>query len=143
MTGETGMSDGNGSPNTEKALWYKGKLYMAGNWKCGISPDDPGKRDVNIHWRMWTWHPKEGYAPVVWQHSARGGDGPDGVINDFCFLPDGRLVVVGEFNRIHNVHGHNYHRSNGLAVFNPKEPTANRWQPLVKSVQHNAPAADL
>jgi hypothetical protein len=143
MTGETGMSDGNGSPNTEKALWHKGKLYMAGNWKCGINPDDPSKRDVNIHWRMWTWHPKDGYTPVVWQHSARGGDGPDGVINDFCFLPDGRLVVVGEFNKIHNVHGHNYHRSNGLAVFNPEEATANRWQPLVKSVQHNAPRGGL
>ncbi len=143
MTGETGMSDGNGSPNTEKALFHRGKLYMCGNWKCGIDGLDLTKRDVNVSWRMWTYHPAEGYRPIIWHHSAKGGDGPEGVINDFCFLPDERLVVVGEFNRIHNIHGHCYHRSNGLAAFNPNEPTGNRWQPLVKSVQHNAPRGGL
>jgi len=42
---------------------------------------------------------------VAFFHSAQGGRGPDGVINDFVFLPDGRLVVAGEFTRVDNPGG--------------------------------------
>ncbi len=143
MSGATGMSDGNGAPNIKQALWYRGKLYMAGNWRVGITPFDMTKRDVNYVWNLWTWNKNEGYRPVSWYHKAKGGDGPEGKINTFCFLPDGRLVVGGEFGRLHNYHGHSYHRIKGLAVLDPNEPTANRWQPLVKSVQHNAPKGNI
>ena len=85
--------------------------------------------------------PTKDIARLRWQHSAQGGNGPVGVINDFLFLPDGRLVVAGEFLKIGNVHGHSYHRIKGLAVYNPNEPTGTRWRPLVNSVQHNGPGS--
>jgi len=93
-----------------------------------------------VNWRMWTWHPEEGYRALVWQGTpAMGGDGPDGKLSDFLWLPDGRLVVSGGFISLHNRYGHNYFRLNGLAVFDENEPTADRWKPLIPSVQHNAP----
>ena len=61
---------------------------------------------------------------------------PDGVIMDFEFLPDGRLVVVGSFTRLDNPGGHRYHDVNGLGIYDPKEPTANKWKPL-GTVQYN------
>ncbi|PIF04658.1 MAG: hypothetical protein CSA86_01375 [Arcobacter sp.] len=143
MSGMTGMSDGNAAPKIRHAMWYKGKLYMAGNWRVGVKPFDTTKRDVNYVWNLWTWNKNEGYKPISWYHTAKGGDGPEGKINSFCFLPDGRLVVAGEFGKLNNYHGHSYHRIKNLAVLDPKEPTANRWQPLVKSVQHNAPIGSI
>jgi len=56
----------------------------------------------------------------------QGGVGPDVVNNDFVFLPDGRLVVVGEFMRIDNPGGNRYHRVNALALFDPNEPGPDR-----------------
>lgn len=143
MSGSTGMSDGSGAPNIQHALWHRGKLYMAGNWQVGIDPFDMTKRDPNFTWNMWTWNKEEGYRAVAWHHTAQGGDGPAGMINTFCFLPDGRLVVGGDFGELNNYHGHSYHRIKGLVVLDPGEPTANRWQPLVKSVQHNAPQGTI
>ena len=139
MSGATGMSDGTGKPTVKMAKWYKGKLYLAGRWENSLSPTDSTKKVPNMIWHIWTWHPKQGYQPIAWKHSAKGGPGPHGMVNDFIFLPDGRLVVGGEFNNVGNSKGHTYHRVKGLAVYNPSEPTANRWQPLVKSVQHNSP----
>jgi hypothetical protein len=143
MTGDTGMSDGTGAPNVREALWHRGKLYMAGNWEVGIDPFDMSRRDPNYVWNLWTWNKKEGYRPIAWHHKAQGGDGPSGMINTFCFLPDGRLVVGGDFITLNNYRGHSYHRIKGLAVLDPQEPTANRWQPLMKSVQHNAPQGTI
>jgi hypothetical protein len=139
MTGATGMSDGSGAPTVNMAKWYKGKLYLAGRWENALNAKDVTKRESNIIWYLWTWHPEKGYEAMAWRHSAQGGDGPYGVLNDFLFLPDGRLVIGGEFTEIGNLKGHTYHRVKGLCVYNPKEPTANRWTPLVSSVQHNAP----
>lgn len=139
MTGATGMSDGTGKPTVNMAKWYKGKLYMAGRWENSLNPYDLKKKQPNIVWHLWTWHPEKGYEPIAWQHTAKGGQGPEGVLNDFIFLPDGRLVVGGEFLKIGNLYGHTYHRVKGMAVYNPQEPTANRWKPLVSSVQHNSP----
>jgi len=140
MNGKTGMSEGSGVPTINKAEWHRGKLYMCGNWQCGLTPDIPPKTDPNVTWRMWTWHPEEGYRPIVWQGStALGGDGPEGKLSDFLWLPDGRLVVSGGFIALHNRYGHNYFRLNGIAVFDEKEPTADRWKPLIPSVQHNSP----
>jgi len=141
MNGKTGMSEGSGIPTINKAVWHRGKLYMCGNWQAGISAELPVRMDPNVNWRMWTCNPEEGYRALVWQGStATGGDGPDGKLSDFLWLPDGRLVVAGGFISLHNRYGHNYFRLNGLAVFDENEPTANRWKPLIKSVQHNAPS---
>jgi len=139
MTGKTGMSDGTGAPTINIAKWHRGKLYMAGRWENSLNPNDPGRKKSNYIWYLWTWHPTLGYEAISWRHTAQGGPGPHGIINDFLFLPDGRLVIGGEFKNIGNLNGHTYHRVKGLAVYNPKEPTANRWQPLVSSVQHNSP----
>ncbi len=139
MTGNTGMSDGTGSPTINIAKWYRGKLYMGGRWENSLNPNEPGKKASNYIWYLWTWHPKLGYEAIAWRHTAQGGPGPHGILNDFLFLPDGRLVVGGEFKKIGNVNGHTYHRVKGLAIYNPKELTANRWTPLVTSVQHNSP----
>jgi len=140
MNGKTGMSEGSGIPTINKAVWHRGKLYMCGNWQAGLTADVPAKADPNVNWRMWTWHPEEGYRALVWQGStALGGDGPDGKLSDFLWLPDGRLVVAGGFISLYNRYGHNYFRLNGIAVFDENEPTANRWKPLIPSVQHNSP----
>ena len=139
MSGATGMSDGSGKPTIKMAKWHKGKLYLAGRWECALDPYNLEKKKSNIIWYLWSWHPKKGYEPIAWRHSAQGGCGPYGMINDFLFLPDGRLVIGGEFKNVGNLNGHTYHRIKGLCVYNPLEPTANRWTPLVSSVQYNSP----
>ena len=125
----TGMSAGNTKPTIEKAKWHGGRLWMAGAWEAGISAETK-KPQRNEYWHLWTWSPVEGWQPFAWFHSAQGGSGPDGKILDFLFLPDGRLVVAGSFTRLDNPGGNQYHRVNALAVWDPKEPTANRWKPL-------------
>jgi hypothetical protein len=137
MTGATGMTDGAGAPSIAMAKWHEGKLYMAGTWPIGIVPTNPSKKDPNYRVTFWSWHPTLGYEYYAYHHSAKGGPGPDGVINDFVFMDDGRIIVGGEFLSIGNPNGFSFHRIKSLAVYDPKEPTPNRWQPLVKSVQHN------
>jgi len=132
----TGLSDGTGKPNIQKALWHKGKLYMAGNWEAGVSGDDITKPLRNDYWRLWSWSPVTGYEVVAHYHTAQGGRGPDGPIMDFLFLPDDRLVVAGSFTRVDNPGGTRYHDVNALAVYDHDEPTANRWRPL-GTVQYN------
>jgi len=140
MNGKTGLSEGSGVPTITKAQWYRGKLYMCGNWQCGLTADVPAKTDPNVYWRLWSWHPDEGYRAIVWTGSTSvGGDGPEGKLSDFLWLPDGRLVVSGGFISLYNRYGHNYFRLHGIAVFDEREPTADRWKPLIPSVQHNAP----
>lgn len=136
MTGATGMSDGTGKPSVNKVLWHEGRLWIAGAWETGVSAQEPGKALRNEYWYLWTWSPVEGYTPICFFHSASGGSGPDGMIEDFLFLPDGRLVVGGAFARVDNLGGTQYHRVGALAVYDPKEPTANKWRPL-GSFQYN------
>lgn len=136
MSAATGMADGVGAPSVRRLTWHDGKLWMAGVWPAGIDARDFSKRLSNQPWHLWTWSPQSGYEVVAFFHSAQGGAGPDGVINDFVFLPDGRLVVGGEFTRLDNPGGNRYHRVNALAVFDPNEPGADRWRPLGR-VQYN------
>lgn len=126
----TGMSDGTGKPSVTKALWHDGRLWISGAWETGVSAQEPGKALRNEYWYLWTWSPLEGYTPISFFHSANGGSGPDGKIQDFLFLPDGRLVVGGSFTRLDNLGGNMYHRVNAVAVYDPREPTANKWKPL-------------
>ncbi len=125
----TGMSMGNGKPRFLRVKWHDDKLWMSGAWLPGVSPDDISKRSPNVYWHLWTWSPELGYEPVVY-FDKRGGAGPDGQIYDFVWLPDGRLVVGGAFRRVDNPGGTMYHRVNGLAVYDPSEPTADKWRPL-------------
>lgn len=141
MSGQTGMSDGSGKPTIKMAKWHKGQLYMAGRWANSLNPNNSTKRESNTVWYLWTWNPEKGYEAIAWQRKGKGGQGPEGIINDFAFLPDGRLVTGGEFSHISNLYGHSFHRTKGLAAYNPKEETANRWAPLVQSVQHNGPGS--
>ena len=136
MSAATGMADGVGSPSVRQMKWHDGKLWMAGVWEAGIDARDFTKRLTNQSWHLWTWSPDAGYEVVAFFHSAQGGVGPDGVINDFVFLPDGRLVVGGEFMRLDNAGGNRYHRVNALAVFDPNEPGPDQWRPLGR-VQYN------
>lgn len=136
MSAATGMTDGTGSPTVARVQWHDGKLWFAGAWEPGISARDFGSRQLNEYWYMWTWSPTEGYQVVAHFHGAQGGSGPDGVINDFVFLPDGRMVVAGEFGRLDNPGGNRYHNVNALAVFDPAEPGPDRWRPLGR-VQYN------
>lgn len=132
----TGLSDGTGKPNIQKALWHKGKLYMAGAWESGADGEDPTRSLRNDTWHLWSWSPVTGYEVIAHSHSAQGGRGPDGVIKDFLFLPDDRLVVAGSFTRLDNPGGTRYHHVNALGIYDHREPTANRWRPL-GTVQYN------
>ncbi|TWI65767.1 hypothetical protein LZ24_02999 [Desulfobotulus alkaliphilus] len=136
MSAGTGMADGVGSPSVRRLKWHDGKLWMAGVWQAGVDARDLGKRLPNQSWHLWTWSPESGYEVKAFFHSAQGGEGPDGVINDFVFLPDGRMVVAGEFTRLDNAGGNRYHRVNALAVYDPREPGPDRWRPLGR-VQYN------
>ncbi len=136
MSAITGMSDGVGSPTIAQVKWHDGKLWFSGNWESGVSGEDPTESKLNTYWNLWTWSPVDGYEAVVYFHTAQGGAGPMGVINDFLWLPDGRLVVGGEFTRIDNPGGTRYREVQALAVFDANEPTANKWQPL-GSFQYN------
>jgi hypothetical protein len=126
----TGMSDGGGKPTASRVKWHEGKLWIGGSWEPGVDGDDPSRQRPNVYWKLWTWSPTAGWEAVCWFHTAQGGVGPDGTINDFLWLPDGRLVVGGEFTRLYNPGGNRYRGVNALAVYDPKEPTANRWRPL-------------
>jgi hypothetical protein len=130
MLPSTGMSDGTNKPVFRKAKWHDGKLWVAGAWECGASGKDTTKAQRNVYWYLWTYAENEGWRPFAYFHSSQGGSGPDGKINDFLWLPDGRLVVAGEFTRLDNPGGNMYHRVDALAVYDPKEPSANKWQPL-------------
>lgn len=136
MSAATGMSDGVGKPTVSKLQWHQGKLWIAGTWEAGVDATDFSKRLANERWHLWTWSPEGGYQVVAHFHSSQGGRGPDGVINDFVFLPDGRLVVAGEFTRVDNPGGNRYHNVNALAVYDPSEPGPNQWRPLGR-VQYN------
>ena len=137
----TGMSDGNTSPRVRRVKWHDGKLWMAGAWESGVSAVNPTKSLRNEYWYLWTWSPELGYQPVCYFHTTKGGAGPDGQIFDFTWLPDGRLVIAGSFTRLDNPGGTRYHRVNALAVYNPEEPTANKWQPL-GSFQYNGTVSE-
>lgn len=136
MSAATGMADGVGSPSIRRMKWHDGKLWIAGVWEAGIDARDFSSRLTNQSWHLWTWSPEDGYEVVAFFHSTQGGVGPTGVINDFVFLPDGRLVVGGEFTRIDNPSGNRYHRVNALAIFDPSEPGPDQWRPLGR-VQYN------
>jgi len=130
MLPSTGMADGTNKPVLRQAKWHDGKLWVAGAWECGASGTDTAKKQLNTYWYLWTYSEQEGWRPFAYFHSANGGSGPDGKINDFLWLPDGRLVVGGEFTRLDNPGGIMHHRVDALAVYDPQEPSANKWQPL-------------
>lgn len=136
MSAATGMSDGVGQPSVRKLEWHEGKLWIAGRWEAGVDATDFSRRLTNEPWHLWTWSPEGGYEVVAHFHSTQGGRGPTGVINDFLWLPDGRLVVAGEFTRIDNPGGNRYHNVNALAVYDPNEPGPDQWRPLGR-VQYN------
>lgn len=130
MSPATGMASGNSKPVINRVKWHDGKLWMAGIWSPGVSANDMTKRQQNESWHLWSWSPEQGYEVYSYFHTIKGGSGPDNQLSDFEFLPDGRIVVVGGFTRLDNPGGTRYHRVNALAVLNPNEPTANKWQPL-------------
>ncbi|OQY04262.1 MAG: hypothetical protein B6I20_03430 [Bacteroidetes bacterium 4572_117] len=130
MSAITGMSDGVGSPTISQMKWHDGKLWFSGAWEPGVSGADPSQSKLNEYWHLWTWSPVDGYEAVVYYHTAQGGVGPMGVINDFLWLPDGKLVVAGEFTRIDNPGGTRYREVQALAIYDASETTANKWQPL-------------
>lgn len=132
----TGLSDGGGKPTIMAVKWFRGKLYMAGSWEPGVSGDDLTQAQRNDYWHVWSWSPLKGYEVVAHFHSSWGGPGPNGKVLDFLFLPDGRLVVGGSFTQLGNPGGNRYHKVNGLGIYDPKEPTANRWKPI-GTVQYN------
>jgi len=138
MSAITGMSDGVGSPTVAQAKWHNGKLWIAGNWESGVSGVDPSQSQINYYWSLWTWSPVDGYEAVIYYPAAggEGGVGPMGVIDDFLWLPDGRLVVAGEFERIDNPGGTRYREVQALAIYDSSETTANKWQPL-STFQYN------
>lgn len=137
----TGMSDGNTKPSVTQVEWHGDKLWMAGAWEAGVDSDDLTKQQRNEYWHLWTWSPTAGYESVCYFHSANGGAGPDGKLQAFTWLPDGRLVVAGSFTRLDNPGGTRYHRVNALAVYHPDEPTANKWRPL-GSFQYNGTVSE-
>lgn len=130
MAPNTGMSDGTNKPIFRRAKWHDGKLWFCGAWECGASGENPSKSQRNVYWNIWTWSPEGGWEPFAYFHSSQGGIGPDGKINDFLWLPDGRMVIAGEFTRLDNPGGIMYHDVDAVAVYDPKEPTANKWKPL-------------
>jgi hypothetical protein len=136
MSAATGMSDGVGQPSVRKLRWHEGRLWIAGRWEAGVDATDFSKRLSNEAWHLWTWSPDGGFEVVAHFHSTQGGRGPTGVINDFVWLPDGRLVVAGEFTRIDNPGGNRYHEVNALAIYDPEEPGPDQWRPLGR-VQYN------
>lgn len=136
MLPSSGLTDAGGKARIKKALWHEGKLWMAGVWESGVDARDLRKRKPNQYWHLWTWSPEHGYQVHAHFSGAQGGRGPDGVINDFLFLPDGRLVVAGEFTRLGNPGGNRYHKVNALAIYDEKIAGPNKWRPL-GSVQYN------
>lgn len=130
MTPATGMSDGTNKPIFSRVKWHDGKLWIAGAWENGADPRNIGKKQLNCYWHLWTWSPQAGWEAFAWNHTSQGGNGPDGMINDFLWLPDGRLVVAGEFTRLDNPGGIRFERVDALAIWDPKEPSANKWRPL-------------
>ncbi len=130
MSAATGMASGNSKPVINRVKWHDGKLWMAGIWSPGVSAINMSKRQQNESWHLWSWSPEHGYEVYSYFHTVKGGSGPDNQLSDFVFLPDGRIVVVGGFTRLDNPGGTRYHRVNSLAVLDPNEPTANKWQPL-------------
>lgn len=126
----TGLSDGGGSPSIHVMKWHAGKLWIGGVWEPGVTALDLTKRQPNEYWYLWTWSPEHGYQVVCQRHTAQGGQGPDGVVSDFLWLPDGRMVVAGQFMRLDNPGGNRYHGVNALAVFDPNEPGPDKWRPL-------------
>ncbi|MDF1521933.1 MAG: hypothetical protein P1P87_03830 [Trueperaceae bacterium] len=136
MTAATGMSDGIGQPSVRRLQWHDGKLWLAGVWETGVDATNLAEGKTNEYWHLWTWSPEDGYQVVAHFHSAAGGAGPNGVINDFTWLPDGRLVVVGEFTQVDNPGGNRFHNVNALAVYDPNEPGPDAWRPLGR-VQYN------
>jgi len=141
MSPATGLADGNTKPKINRVKWHDGKLWMAGKWDAGVSARDMRKRQQNESWHLWTWSPTDGYEVHAYFHNQNGGAGSDNQIDDFLFLPDGRIVVGGGFQRVENLTGTRYHRVNGIAVYDPKEPTANRWRPL-GSFQYNGTVSE-
>ncbi|MEZ5993291.1 MAG: hypothetical protein R3E76_13215 [Planctomycetota bacterium] len=129
MSAATGLSDGTTKPTIENAKWHDGKLWMCGAWETGVDAETGGMLR-NQYWYLWNYSETDGYQPVCWFHNTKGGMGPDGRINDFLWLPDGRLVVAGEFTRLDNMYGNMYHRVNALAIYDPAEPSADKWKPL-------------
>jgi len=125
----TGMSDGGGKPGLKRVRWHDGKLWFCGAWEPGVDPTDLTKRAPNIYWHLWTWSPEQGYQ-VVCYWGKTSGQGPDGKIHDVEFLPDGRIIVAGAFTRVANPGGNLFRGVNALAIFDPKEPTADKWKPL-------------
>ncbi len=139
MLPSTGMSNGVGSPTVARVKWHDGKLWFSGNWEAGVSGADPTESQLNVYWNLWTWSPVDGWEAVCYYHATSqvgSSNGPMGVINDFLWLPDGRLVVGGEFTRIENLGGIRYREVQALAVYDKDEPTANKWQPL-GTMQYN------
>jgi hypothetical protein len=126
----TGMIIADGKPLVRRVKWHDGKLWMSGAWASGVKAEDITKRQSNALWHLWTWSAEHGYEAVSWFHTNQGGAGPDGQIYDFLWLPDGRLVVGGAFTRVDNPNGTRYHRVNGVAIYDPNEPGANKWKPL-------------
>lgn len=129
MAPNSGMSDGFNKPVLRKAKWHEGRLWISGAWELGADAWNSSKRQGNLYWYLWTYSEQDGWRAACW-FGPQGGQGPDGKINDFLWLPDGRLVVAGEFKRIDNPGGVMYHRVGALAIYDPKEPTANKWRPL-------------
>lgn len=125
----TGMSDGTGAPHVSRVKRHGGKLWFGGAWEAGADPRDLGKARLNDRIHFWSYSEQHGWQAIAHTHP-QGGQGPDGPVNDFVFLPDGRIVVGGEFSRVDNPGGNRFHGVNGLAVFDPKEPTADKWRPL-------------
>ncbi len=127
MLPSTGMSNGMGNPSIRQVKWHEGKLWFSGSWAVTNS----------VRWTLWTWSPVDGWEAVTYHHTAQGGAGPlDAKINDFLWLPDGRLVVAGEFAKVDNPGGVRYRAVSALAVYDKDEPTANKWKPL-GSFQYN------
>ncbi len=121
MLSSTGMSNSIGKPKIIQVKWHDGKLWFSGTWEV----------TMNMRWTLWTWSPADGWEPVCYHHTTQGGVGPmEGEINDFLWLPDGRLVVAGSFNDLDNPGGVRYRGIGALAYYDKDEPTANKWKPL-------------
>lgn len=140
MGPNTGMSDGSGKPQIKVVKYHDGKLWFGGIWSPGVSGWNAGKRQLNHSWHIWTYSEQEGWRAFAHAHSAQGGVGPTGTIEDFLWLPDGRMVVVGGIRKLYNPGGIEYFRVAGLAIYNPKEPGPNKWKPL-GSFQQNGVGA--
>lgn len=128
----TGMIN---EPRVHVAKWHEGKLYMGGNWPTN---HDLATGETGNRWTwLWTWSPEHGYEVLAHFGLPRGGAGPNGRVHDFIWLPDGRMVVGGEFQQLDNPGGTRFFHVKGLAVYDPKEPTADKWRPMGGSFQYH------